>query len=171
LHDFDHPPIFTLTDGTGLDQLYAVSHLAYIGFVMGLELGHPPKDLLVDGVNDRSLNRHNDGFVHLVADDASKPFSSPCVPFSHASPLPLSVRLRPGDMLVSGVLTHNRLDPSDIALGLSDEHGILETTGSHLKSQSEQFLPDLFLFFSQLINGQLGQFLHIHARVPFNSFA
>src|SRR5512134_182277 len=72
---FDDPPMLVLADGPGLDHAHTVSDIAGVLLVMGLQLCHAAEHLVVDGMHDLTLDRHDDGLIHLVANNAPNPLS------------------------------------------------------------------------------------------------
>src|SRR5689334_6008541 len=82
--DLNHAPVLVLANGPGFDHTHTIPDATGILLVMGLELRHPPQDFMINGVHDLTLDRHHDGFVHLVADDPSDPFPPFDFTLSHA---------------------------------------------------------------------------------------
>src|SRR5512145_1898846 len=85
LHDLHDAPILILADGTSLDQFHAIPDFAYIPFVVGLQLRDPPENFLIDGMDHRSFDRHDNGLVHLIADHVAKPLATSYIPWFHES--------------------------------------------------------------------------------------
>src|SRR5262249_30594507 len=67
-HPGDAPPL-SLAQRAGLRDDHPVAHVRLSGAVVGLEPPAVPDDLLVERMSPRGLDLHDDGFLHLVADD------------------------------------------------------------------------------------------------------
>jgi hypothetical protein len=76
--------VLVFADRSGLDHPDAVSDIARVLLVMGLEFRQTPEHLVINGMHDLTLDRHNDGLGHLVANDAPHPFSPLDSSFRHA---------------------------------------------------------------------------------------
>jgi hypothetical protein len=81
---FDDPPVLVLADRPSFDHTHTISDAAGILLVMGLELRHAPEHLMIDGVHDLTLNRHDDRLIHLVVYHPPDPFSPLDYTLSHA---------------------------------------------------------------------------------------
>src|SRR4051794_22445586 len=69
LEDLDDAPALGGRQRTGLHEEDAVTDAAAVGLVVRLQLRRPPHDLAVQRVLHAVLDGHDDGLVHLVADD------------------------------------------------------------------------------------------------------
>src|SRR4051795_9471572 len=69
LEDLDDAPALGGGQRAGLHEEHAVADAALVVLVVRLVLAGPAKDLAVHGVLDAILDGHDDGLVHLVADD------------------------------------------------------------------------------------------------------
>jgi len=60
-------PSFFFAEWTSFDQEYLIPDMASVLFVVGLHLCPLPDILLVDGVEDQTIDHHDHGLIHLVA--------------------------------------------------------------------------------------------------------
>src|SRR5262249_53764671 len=79
-------------DGPGLNHAHTIANTAGILLIMGFKLRHAPEHLVINGMHDLTLDRHDDRFIHLVADDAPDPLSPLDFAFSHTA-LPFAARM------------------------------------------------------------------------------
>ena len=75
--------MLAFADWTCFAELHSIPDLTYILLIVRLELGDPTKDFFVNWVDDRSLNGHDNRFIHLVADDVAVPLTSMLLAFLH----------------------------------------------------------------------------------------
>ena len=118
---------------TYLDELHAVPDVALILFIMGSECRDPPHQFSIHGVWHDPLNGYHNRLLHFVADDPSNLGRSLSGLFSHdslhfleafeslGSPHSRTARQR--------VLAQDRLDPSNIPLGVANPHHVFDPTG------------------------------------------
>src|SRR3954470_3137265 len=69
LDDLHHAPALGRAERAGLHQEHPVTDATFVGLVVGLEPHRAAQDLAVERVLDAVLDGHDDGLVHLVADD------------------------------------------------------------------------------------------------------
>src|SRR5262245_32049542 len=68
-HSRDHFPALALGNRPTFADLHDIADLVDIAFVMGRVLLGPAHILAIHRVHHAPLDAHDDGFVHLVADD------------------------------------------------------------------------------------------------------
>src|SRR3546814_9130624 len=101
----------------------------------------PPLELLVDGVHDLTLDRHDDGLVLRVG------YHGPL----HNSPWHISRPLGCRRLPAMRPLTEDGLDAGDVPADFAHPGRVLELTARLLKAQVERFLPQIEELIAQLV--------------------
>jgi hypothetical protein len=120
-HDFKQAPCLVLADRARFRDPNHIADMGFVRVIVRLKFSRPLHPLLVERVLDDALDRHDDSFFHLVADDST----GLCLDLSRHLRLLFPFR-------------QDGLDPGDLPPSLTQPGGVFCLARRQSKSNSDK---------------------------------